>query len=90
MKPQYTKQFKKDVKMMIRRKKDFSVFKEAIRLLLNGKKLDAQYSDHPLTGFSEETRECHIEPDWLLIYQLKPAQDKLVLVRTGTHADFFN
>jgi mRNA interferase YafQ len=90
MKPQYTKQFKKDVKMMTRRKKNFSEFKNIIGLLLNGRKLDAIYNDHLLAGFSVETRECHIEPDWLLIYQAKPDQDKLVLVRTGTHSDLFD
>jgi mRNA interferase YafQ len=82
MRPQYTKQFKKDVRIMVRRKKDFSEFKNVIRLLLEGRKLDVAYNDHALTGFSLETRECHIEPDWLLIYQPKPAQDILVLVRT--------
>jgi mRNA interferase YafQ len=90
MRPQYTKQFKKDVKVMIRRRKDFSDFKNVIGKLLIGKQLEPKYNDHPLTGFSAETRECHIEPDWLLIYQPKPALDTLVLVRTGTHADLFD
>jgi mRNA interferase YafQ len=90
MRPQYTKQFRKDIKIMVKRKKDFSEFKNIIRLLLSARKLDAVYNDHPLTGFSIETRECHIEPDWLLIYQTKPAQDILVLIRTGTHSDLFN
>jgi len=90
MRPQYTKQFKKDVKMMTRRKNDFTEFKKVVRLLLAGRKLDAVYNDHALTGFSIETRECHIESDWLLIYQPKPTQDTLVLVRTGTHSDLYN
>lgn len=89
MKPQYTRQFKKDVKMMTRRRKDFSDFKQVIILLSKGHKLDDKYRDHALTGFSIETRECHIEPDWLLIYQPKPTLDTLVLVRTGTHSDLF-
>jgi mRNA interferase YafQ len=90
MRPQYTKQFKKDVKMMTRRRKDFSNFKSVIKTLLNGNKLNSKYSDHPLSGFAAETRECHIEPDWLLIYQPNPAQDVLTLVRTGTHSDLFD
>jgi mRNA interferase YafQ len=90
MRPQYTKQFKKDIKTLTRRKKDFTEFKDVIRSLLNGRKLDLKYNDHLLTGFSAETRECHVEPDWLLIYQPRPERDCLVLVRTGTHADLFD
>jgi len=90
MKPHYTKQFKKDVKTLTRRGKDFSEFKRVIISLLIGSPLDPKYYDHPLTGFSVETRECHIEPDWLLIYQPKPSENTLVLVRTGTHSDLFD
>jgi len=90
MKPNYKKQFNKDIKLLQKRNKDFSEFKAVIRQLLSGKQLDPKYKDHPLTGYSTVTRECHIEPDWLLIYQPKPAQDTLVLVRTGTHSDLFD
>lgn len=75
---------------MTRRKKDFSDFKSVVRTLISGSPLNAKYNDHPLSGFPVETRECHIEPDWLLIYQPKPALDLLTLVRTGTHSDLFD
>lgn len=84
---QRTSQFKKDVKRLIKRRKKFVEFKEVISKLSEGKTLGAKYRDHILTGQYKGTRECHIEPDWLLIYEL--TGDELVLVRTGTHSDLF-
>lgn len=83
-----TSHFKRDVKRMEKRGKDFSEFKNLIVLLANGKPLDAKYRDHPLFGQYLGTRECHIEPDWLLIYEA--TTEELVLIRTGTHSDLFN
>jgi len=82
-----TKQFKKDVKRMKRRGKSFVAFKVVIGKLAAGAPLEAKYRDHPLVGGYKGTRECHIEPDWLLIYEID--EDSLVLIRTGTHADLF-
>ena len=82
-----TSQFKKDVKRMGKRGKKFGEFKEVISKLATGKKLDAKYRDHLLVGQYKGSRECHIEPDWLLIYEL--TEIELVLVRTGTHSDLF-
>ena len=82
-----TSQFKKDVKRLIKRGKKFGDFKEIIRKLTAGGKLETKYRDHVLTGQYKGTRECHIEPDWLLIYEL--TESELVLVRMGTHSDLF-
>ena len=82
-----TSQFKKDVKQMGKRGKKFEDFKVVLSKLVEGETQEAKYRDHILSGQYKGTRECHIEPDWLLIYE---ATDKeLFLVRTGTHSDLF-
>ena len=60
----------------------------AIEVLANGKKLETKYKDHSLLGEYRDCRECHIEPDWLLIYKLTGYE--LILIRTGTHTDLFD
>ena len=82
-----TSQFKKDVERMKRRGKDLSRLKEVLGKIISGQQLEAKYRDHVLVGQYQGTRECHIESDWLLIYEL--AQNEVVLIRTGTHADLF-
>ena len=82
-----TSQFKKDVKRLAKRSKKFEDFKGVINKLSEGKTLNAKYRDHILSGQYKGTRECHIEPDWLLIYEL--TESELFLVRTGTHSDLF-
>jgi mRNA interferase YafQ len=82
-----TTQFKKDVKRMAKRGKDFQTLKEVIEKLLNGQELEARYDDHSLIGQYQNTRECHIAPEWLLIYE--STEDELILIRTGTHSDLF-
>jgi mRNA interferase YafQ len=82
-----TSQFKKDVKRMGKRGKKFEEFKEIIRKLAKGETLEDKYQDHYLVGQYKGSRECHIEPNWLLIYEL--AENELVLIRTGTHSDLF-
>jgi mRNA interferase YafQ len=72
---------------MKKRGKDLSKLKEILDKIISGQELEAQYRDHLLVGQYRGTRECHIEPDWLLIYEL--AQNEVVLIRTGTHADLF-
>lgn len=83
----YTSHFKKDVKNLTRSGRDFTVFKEVIDRLAQGQSLPARYRDHKLIGEYTGARECHIAPDWLLIYETAP--DELVLVRTGSHAVLF-
>ncbi|NQU30524.1 MAG: type II toxin-antitoxin system YafQ family toxin [Anaerolineae bacterium] len=85
--PRRTSQFKKDVKRMGNRGNKFEMFKEVIRKLVAGESLDSKYRDHLLVGQYKGTRECHIEPDWLLIYEVN--ETELLLVRTGTHSDLF-
>jgi mRNA interferase YafQ len=80
-------QFRKDVKQAQKRGKDMGKLRELILLLLEGDPLPPRYKDHPLRGNWQHHRDCHIEPDWLLIYKI--AGDDLHLVRTGTHADLF-
>ena len=72
---------------MKKRGKSFSVFKQVITTLANNEILEPKFKDHKLVGDYDGTRECHIEPDWLLVYI--NSKDELILVRTGTHADLF-
>ena len=82
-----TSQFKKDVKKQKKRGKDLDKLKTVIELLLSGNSLPPQYNDHPLGGEWKKHRDCHIEPDWLLLYRIDG--DTLFLERTGTHSDLF-
>ena len=75
-----TSQFRKDVKRMQRRGKTFGEFRQVILNLANGENLEPKYQDHSLGGQYKGTRECHIQPDWLLVYEL--TKEELVLVRT--------
>ena len=86
-KPKVTTQFEKDVKRMERRGHEMQELSEIIAALLKGEPLDPRYKDHPLKGNYAGTRECHLEPDWLLIY--KTDEEILLLMRTGSHADLF-
>ena len=82
-----TKQFKKDVKRMQKRGKDLEKIRAVIDLLLAEEPLPPKNRDHQLGGNWSGRRDCHIEPDWILIY--KPMGDELLLERTGTHSDLF-
>lgn len=80
-------QFRRDVKLAERRGKDMSKLRELILLLMEGDPLPPRYKDHPLSGDWKHHRDCHIEPDWLLLYKIDGGN--LYLVRTGSHADLF-
>jgi mRNA interferase YafQ len=82
-----TSQFKQDVKRMQRRGKDLEKLKRVLETLMKEEELAQEYRDHVLVGQYKGTRECHIEPDWLLIYEL--AESEIVLIRTGSHSDLF-
>ena len=84
----HTSQFKKDFKRSKRRKKDLGKLKHIIDLLAHEEPLAPRHRDHPLAGRLAGMRECHIEPDWLLIYTYTEPND-LILVRLGNHADLF-
>ena len=80
--------FKRDVKRMQKRGKDMAKLREVIQLLIGGDPLPKQYKDHPLSGDWKHFRDCHIEPDWVLIYKIDG--NDLYLVQSGTHADLFD
>ncbi|SEH09099.1 type II toxin-antitoxin system YafQ family toxin [Candidatus Venteria ishoeyi] len=85
--PVYTRRFEKDLKRMLKRGHNPEKMKAVIRQLLEGVTLESRYRDHSLTGNYAKRRECHIEPDWLLIY--KPDHEKIIFERMGSHADLF-
>jgi mRNA interferase YafQ len=80
-------QFRRDVKLSQRRGKDMLKLRELIRRLMEAELPPPKYRDHPLGGHWKDSRDCHIEPDWLLIYKIDG--NDLHLVRTGTHSDLF-
>jgi mRNA interferase YafQ len=87
MKVSQTNQFKKDVKRLQKRGKNIVKLKSVIDLLIAKQPLPPKNRDHPMAGNWAGHRDCHIEPDWLLIYKL--LEDELRLERTGTHSDLF-
>lgn len=84
-----TSQFRKDYKLAKKRGLDIDSLEKIIDILLEECPLDAKYYDHPLTGKYTGFRECHIEPDWLFVYQIDNNNLILVASRTGTHSDLF-
>ena len=84
-----TTQFRKDYKLMMKRGKDKQKLEEVLRILADGGEPPPEKRDHALTGEYTGFRECHIEPDWLLIYCYRHDQLVLVCSRTGTHSDLF-
>ena len=85
----YTTQFKKDYKLAKRRGLNIKLLQEIVNKLASGETLDDSYKDHALTGKWVGHRECHIQPDWLLIYHINKNVLVLTLSRTGTHSDLF-
>ena len=84
-----TSQFKKDYKRSIKRGLEINKLDVVIELLAKDGYLPPEYNDHPLTGDKNGLRECHIEPDWLLVYRIDNDILVLVLTSTGTHSDLF-
>ena len=82
-------QFKKDLKLAQKRGCKIENLRDVVNTLANEQKLDKKYRDHGLTGNYSGFRECHIEPDWLLIYRISQDTLELFLFRTGTHSDLF-
>ena len=85
----YTNRFYKDLKRITKRKYDMKKLREVIYMLSNQQPLPEKYKDHELSGNYATYRECHIEPDWLLIYKIENETLTLILSRTGTHSDLF-
>ena len=87
--PKPTSRFQKDLKRIQKRGYQIQLIKEVVRKLSEGETLEAKYKDHPLSGDYAGCRECHITPDWLLIYEIYEDELILYLTRTGTHSDLF-
>lgn len=86
-----TSSFKKELKTLKKRNKNLEKLTEVINKLANNEKLDEKYRDHALVNYSSFTgcRECHIEPDWLLVYKKNDRELILFLIETGSHSDLF-
>jgi mRNA interferase YafQ len=91
LKPEFTGQFKKDYKQAIKRGCKPEALQEVITLLVNEQPLPDKYRDHALVNSRnyKDMRECHIEPDWLLVYKIVRENLILKLIRTGSHSDLF-
>ncbi|MFN3983072.1 MAG: type II toxin-antitoxin system YafQ family toxin [Caldilinea sp.] len=85
--PTYTRQFERDLKRMLKRGKDPEKLKLVMTTLINEEPLPPRHRDHALIGNYRDRRECHVEPDWLLIY--KTQADEIIFERTGSHSDLF-
>jgi mRNA interferase YafQ len=87
LQPLYKKKFEKDVKLAQKRGLNLNKLKTVINDLIHEKPLNKKFLDHPLKGEYSDCRECHIEPDWLLIYFIE--KKSITFVRTGSHSDLF-
>lgn len=85
----FTSQFKKDIKLAQKQGKNVDKVLDVIVRLADGEKLDSIYRDHALVGDYKGYRECHIEPDWLLVYQIVDNVLILLLYRLGSHSELF-
>ena len=85
----FTNQFKKDIKLAKKQGKNIDKLFAVVEKLANGEILERKYRDHELTGNYKDCRECHIEPDWLLIYEIIDCTLVLMLYRAGSHSELF-
>lgn len=84
-----TNSCKKDIKRASKQGKNIDLLFEIVDQLSEGKQLEPKYRDHKLSGNYEGKRECHIEPDFLLIYEIRESEIVLYLVRVGSHSELF-
>jgi len=89
LKIRYSSKFKKDFKTVVKRGYDIKLLEEVLNLLIEERILPQKYLDHTLNGNYAGHRECHITPDWLLVYKIEKGILILSLTRTGTHSDLF-
>ena len=89
LQPVYTGRFKRDIKRLQKRRKNLDKLKSILQDLIDQKPLAPKHRDHVLTGDWVGHRDCHIEPDWLLIYKILPEENQIIFETTGTHSDLF-
>ena len=89
LKPELSNQFKRDYNLLIRRGYDITKLDTVVFILLAQAPLEARHRDHPLKGKWQSYRGCHIADDWVLVYKVDSDRLKLMLTRTGTHADVY-
>ena len=87
LQPVYEKKFQRDLKRLLKRNKDLEKLDFVLNKLVRKNKLENSFLDHSLKGNYANCRECHIEPDWLLIYMIK--NPHIIFIRTGTHSNLF-
>ena len=85
----FTNKIQRNIKLMKKRGKDLDKLTVVLKWLQNGEELPAKYKDHALTGNYIGCRECHIEPDWLLVYAIINEELIILLLTTGSHSDLF-
>ncbi len=85
----FTNQFKKDIKLAKKQGKNIDKLFAVVEKLANGEILEIKYRDHELTGNYKDCRECHIEPDWLLVYEIINNKLVLMLYHVGSHSELF-
>lgn len=85
----FTNKIQRNIKLMKKRGKDLDKLTFILKLLQQGQELAAKYKDHALSGDYAGCRECHIEPDWLLVYEILNNELIILLLTTGTHSDLF-
>lgn len=84
-----SKQFKKDIKLAKKRGYNLDLLGDVVNTLAKQQPLDPKHRDHTLSGNYRGFRECHVQPDWLLVYRIEETELELFLFRTGTHSDLF-
>ena len=87
--PEYYGSFKRDRKLMKKQNKDMNKLNEVMDLLLKERPLLPKYENHPLHGNYKDWWECHVEPDWLLIYRINKKSQKVIFYRTGSHSELY-
>ena len=89
LKPVYTKLFKKEQMLMGKRGRDLEKLGEVMRMIINKQPLPPERENHPLHGKWKDSLECHIQGDWVLVYEIDQAARKVIFQRTGSHSDLF-
>jgi mRNA interferase YafQ len=84
-----TGSFKRDIKLMEKRRKDIVKLREVMAILINEQPLLPRHENHPLQGEYKGWLECHVEPDWLLIYRIDKEKRKVIFYHTGSHSDLY-